>query len=153
MQMTESTLKELLDTNSAMLSLYGEKDTFAPDTLMLWQGNVNVCQTLLQHKAWKDEYSQHGNRIERTHDYRPEALDHLIAEVCTWDKGWEPHPTDQEINVYRMWKHPATLRIMIYAEGDITTIHCRNHESYMDELPPIPREYWKSRTQYRDLYA
>ena len=56
---------------------------------------------------------------------------------CTTDKGWAQVDTEQDASYYGTWANPFDLKIVSYAEGDITIQTADNVAEFVEEMEKL----------------
>lgn len=65
---------------------------------------------------------------------------------CSAANGWAQLDTRQDAWYFGMWAHPVELKIVIYAEGDLTSIFCDTKEEFVEEIKSIAE--WNKENGY-----
>lgn len=85
------------------------------------------------------EKNARGNRIKRTF---------LSTERYRWDfnepfrsDGWEQYDTSQDAWYFGVWVNKKRLKILTYAEGDITMVTCPDAAHFNAEIKNMNEFY------------
>lgn len=55
--------------------------------------------------------------------------------------GWQQWDTDQDASYFGIWVHPTDLKVLTFAEGDITLQEFTNAAAYETELNRMSEHY------------
>lgn len=89
-------------------------------------------------KEWKEEWiDAHGNRVRRTFVNGEGSMSRYVYDRL----HWEQYDTSQDAWYFGVWANKARLRILTYAEGDVTLVECPDAIAFNLEIESMNRFY------------
>ena len=58
-------------------------------------------------------------------------------DFCDFKNGWAQMDTAHDASWYGNWANPIQLKVVTYAEGDVTICECENEEEFVREVRRI----------------
>ena len=78
-------------------------------------------------------------KTTQTHPRSPIGGDRYIFDFhyCTSKKNYAQVDSDQDAWYFGTWANPLDLRVVTYAEGDVTVKECESEEEFVEEMERI----------------
>ena len=75
--------------------------------------------------------------MKKTETFVGNSDRYYYDEKLCFNGDYEQFDTDQDAWYFGVWVNKKTMTIVIYAEGDETTIQCENAEEYNSEIKKL----------------
>lgn len=84
--------------------------------------------------------------IRKEHTFAPGDRYYYDFNVCSYGKGWAQVDTKQDASYYGNWCNPHMLRLLSYAEGDVTVTYCDTEEEFVQAMRELHK--WNADNGY-----